>query len=142
MNLGGGFLEGSRYRLFTDGGARGNPGPAGIAFVLLDQSGHELAREGKFIGPTTNNVAEYSALILGLSASLRERISFLDCFSDSELMVRQLNGQYRVKDQELKNLFREVRVLLSQFERVSFTSIPREKNQLADRLVNQAIDTA
>ena len=94
----------------------------------------------KFIGPSTNNAAEYLALILGLTVSRQRQIKRLVCYSDSELMVRQLNGQYRVKDSVLKNYFLEVKRLMEDFEDIVFVSVPRVRNKIADRLVNEAID--
>lgn len=97
---------------------------------------------GRFIGWTTNNLAEYSALILGLEKALQLKVSKLVCFSDSELMIRQLNGIYRVKDPDLKNCYLKVKKLTGSFDQVSFLSVPREKNLLADKLVNKAIDSS
>lgn len=138
----GGFLGKDRSQLFTDGGARGNPGPAGIGFVLKGGAGTVVEEGKKFIGPSTNNAAEYLALILGLTASRQRQIERLVCYSDSELMVRQLNGQYRVKDPVLKKYFLEVKMLIEDFEEIVFVSIPRTRNKIADRLVNEAIDAA
>lgn len=132
----------ANFRLFTDGGARGNPGSAGISFVLYDPKGLILEQGQKFIGRSTNNVAEYSALILGLEKSLENKIARLDCFSDSELVVRQMVGEYRVKDLNLRELFLKAKSLLPEFEAISFTSIPRGQNRLADKLVNEVIDRA
>ena len=133
-------LGGSSWQLFTDGGSRGNPGPAGAGFVLTNLSGAVIEKGGKFIGSATNNVAEYSALIFGLEAALKLAVSELVCYSDSELIVRQINGQYKVKDAVLKTYHLKVKNLLSKFKKVLFVSVPREKNRLADKLVNEAID--
>ena len=132
----------SNWQLFTDGGSRGNPGPAGAGFVLMDFSGAIIEKGGKFIGNTTNNVAEYSALIFGLEAALKLGGSEMVCYSDSELIVRQINGQYKVKDAVLKTYHLKIKNLLGKFKKVLFVSVPREKNRLADKLVNEAIDSA
>ena len=108
----------------------------------MDSSGVIIEKGGKFIGSTTNNVAEYSALILGLEAALKLAVSEMVCYSDSELMVRQINGQYKVKDAVLKTFHLKVKNSLSKFKKVLFVSVPREKNRLADKLVNEAIDEA
>ena len=133
-------LGGSSWQLFTDGGSRGNPGPAGAGFVLTNLSGAVIEKGGKFIGSTTNNVAEYSALIFGLEAALKLGGSQLVCYSDSELIVRQINGQYKVKDAVLKSYYLKVKNLVGKFKKVLFVSVPREKNRRADKLVNEAID--
>lgn len=106
----------------------------------MDFSGAVIERGGKFIGRTTNNVAEYSALILGLEAAIKLGSAEMVCHSDSELMVRQINGQYKVKDAVLKGYYLRVKNLLNSFKKISFVSVPREKNRLADKLVNEAID--
>ena len=133
-------LGGSSWQLFTDGGSRGNPGPAGAGFVLTNLSGAVIEKGGKFIGSATNNVAEYSALIFGLEAALKLGGSQLVCYSDSELIVRQINGQYKVKDAVLKSYYLKVKNLVGKFKKVLFVSVPREKNRRADKLVNEAID--
>jgi len=129
-----------RATLHTDGGARGNPGPAGIGYVL-----HIASRQithGEYIGKATNNQAEYRALLAGMARACQERVTQLTCYLDSELVVRQLAGEYRVKDTALRVLYDRVCRLISEFERVSFTHVRREKNKLADALVNEAIDRA
>ncbi|EKP95067.1 tRNA (adenine(22)-N(1))-methyltransferase TrmK [Thermaerobacter subterraneus] len=128
------------WRLHTDGAARGNPGPAGIGVVLIGPDGAVAERIARFIGAATNNVAEYTALITGLQRALDRGARRLDVYSDSELMVRQLNGQYRVKNEGLKPLFEQAARLAAQFERVRFIHVPRERNREADRLANQGID--
>lgn len=125
--------------LQTDGGARGNPGPAGIGFVLRIKNKEAIFR-GKYIGETTNNQAEYKALIAGLTRAQEEGVSRVECFLDSELVVKQLTGDYRIKHADLKPLAAQVKDLVNQFEKVTFTAVPREKNKEADSLVNQAID--
>jgi ribonuclease HI len=131
-----------RYRLYTDGGARGNPGPAGIGARLLTANGDVVEELADFIGTATNNVAEYQALIAGLEIALDRGVERLDVFLDSELVVRQLNGQYKVKDAGLKPLHRQACLLLSRFHEVDVKHVRREQNAAADALVNQAIDAA
>ncbi|ADU52154.1 ribonuclease H [Thermaerobacter marianensis DSM 12885] len=130
------------WRLHTDGAARGNPGPAGIGVVLIDPRGQVAERVARFIGTATNNVAEYTALITGLQRALEHGARRLEVYSDSELMVRQLNGQYRVKNDGLKPLYRQVLDLVARFDAVRFVHVPRERNKDADRLANQGIDDA
>jgi len=125
--------------LHTDGGSRGNPGPAGIGFVLRipDQ---ETIFHGEAIGDTTNNQAEYAALREGLSRALAEGVTEIECFLDSELVVKQMKGEYRVKDQNLRPRYEEVVELAGKFSAISYTHVRREKNKEADALVNQALD--
>lgn len=125
--------------LYCDGGARGNPGPAGIGFVL-EVSEAPVIRHGEYIGEATNNVAEYRALIAGLSRAATAAVTELSVFLDSELVVRQMRGEYRVKDAKLKPLFAEAQQLAGQFRPITFQHVPREKNAVADTLVNRAID--
>ncbi|HVY67455.1 MAG TPA: ribonuclease HI family protein [Patescibacteria group bacterium] len=127
--------------LHTDGGARGNPGPAGIG-VVIENSGLVVARRKAYIGEATNNVAEYRALILALQEALALGGSELDVVMDSELVVRQMNGQYKIKQPALAALAGEVLRLKNNFTRVSFRHVRREFNKEADALVNQAIDEA
>jgi ribonuclease HI len=129
-------------KLYTDGGARGNPGPAGIGFVLLDSDDKLLAEEGRYIGEATNNVAEYQALLLGLEWALARGIDRLEVYSDSELMVRQLKGEYKVRNDGLIPLYQEALRITRRFFSISFTHIPRAKNRRADKLVNRAVDKA
>jgi dinuclear metal center YbgI/SA1388 family protein len=132
----------SRHQLFTDGGARGNPGPAGIGARLLTAEGQLVEELGDAIGRATNNVAEYQALLAGLELALDHGVQRLDVFMDSELIVKQIGGQYRVKDQTLKLLYDQAVRLLHQFHEVELRHVPREQNSEADRLVNQAIDAS
>lgn len=131
----------------TDGGARGNPGPAGIGVVIADEAGNIIGRYKQYIGEATNNVAEYKALILALTESgkilnLKSEILNLEIKMDSELIVRQMQGRYKIKDVRLKQLAGEVQKLLKNFSNAQFIHIPRELNQQADKLVNEAIDMA
>lgn len=134
----------SKYKkliIFTDGGARGNPGPAGIGVAIFDESGKNLlATHKKYIGETTNNVAEYSAVILALEEAKKMETEEIDFFLDSELVVKQLNGEYKVKNEDLGKLFVKIYNLRQQFKKITFHHVMREKNKLADRLVNEAID--
>jgi dinuclear metal center YbgI/SA1388 family protein len=132
----------ARHHLYTDGGARGNPGPAGIGAILLTASGDVVEELGDFIGKATNNVAEYQALLAGLELALDRGIERLDVFLDSELVVRQVNGQYKVKDAGLKPLHAQACQLLSRFHEIDVRHVRREQNAEADRLVNEAIDAA
>jgi ribonuclease HI len=124
----------------VDGGARGNPGPAGIGVVLSDPDGNQLATANEFIGEATNNVAEYRALLLGVQLAAGAGASELEVVNDSELVARQLTGDYKVKHEGLKPLYAEAIEALSAFERWSVRSVPRGENELADQLVNDAID--
>ncbi len=129
-----------RVRLFSDGAARGNPGPAGAGAVIVSPAGHIMAKIGKFLGESTNNVAEYTGLILGLKRAKAMGIKELDVFSDSELLVKQLAGEYAVKADHLKLLYDEARTLLKAFPEVHVAHIPREENKAADEMSNRAID--
>jgi ribonuclease HI len=126
--------------LHSDGGARGNPGPAGIGAILHDEKGLVVAEISKFIGTTTNNQAEYQALIAGLEKALSLKVDSLDCFLDSELVVKQINREYKVKNKELAPLFLQVYNLLTKLKNVRFIHVPRAHNKEADRLANEAMD--
>jgi len=129
-----------RTRLFTDGAARGNPGPAGAGAVIVSPEGHVVAKIGKFLGEATNNVAEYTGLILGLRRARAMGIKSLEVLADSELMVRQLAGDYAVKAEHLRPLYEEAKALLAGFADVEVRHIPREENAQADLMSNRAID--
>jgi len=132
---------GGTLHLFTDGGARGNPGRAGIGCVLLDpQSGTVLQEYAEAIGTATNNIAEYQALIAGLKLAKEFRPNHLVCHLDSELVVKQLKGEYRVKMQTFTPLIEQITELSKEFPTVTFVAIPREHNRHADRLLNAALD--
>jgi ribonuclease HI len=131
-----------KARLFTDGGARGNPGPAAAAFVLEAEDGTVLEARGTAIGVATNNVAEYRALVDGLRRASELGVSDLEVVSDSELIVKQMRGEYRVKNEALRLLHREAGTLADTIARVTYTAVRREQNELADRLVNEALDSA
>ena len=129
---------------FSDGGSRGNPGNAAIGVVIYEKSEDGLKKHvfdvKEYIGIQTNNFAEYSALIAGLKKTKALGYSNVDCFLDSELVVKQLNGLYRVKEETLKPMFAEVKALQKMFGKVTFNHVPREKNAAADKLVNEALD--
>ena len=126
--------------LWTDGAARGNPGPAGIGAVLKSASGEVLYSGCEYLGHTTNNVAEYKAVLLGLAGALAQGVRSIEVRADSELLIKQLRGEYRVKSAGLKPLYEEARKLLARFASVKLTHIRRELNGEADRLANQGID--
>jgi ribonuclease H / adenosylcobalamin/alpha-ribazole phosphatase len=129
-----------KAKLSTDGGARGNPGPAAYAYVLETDDGHVLDARGEAIGVATNNVAEYRALLAGLEKAVELGVRELEVISDSELLVRQMTGAYRVKNQALRELSLEATRLVRLLDRVTYTAVRREHNELADRLVNEALD--
>ena len=128
--------------LYTDGGARGNPGPAATAYVLQAEDGTVLSSCGETIGIATNNVAEYSALVAGLRRALELGVEEVEVRSDSELMVKQMRGEYRVKNRALQDLFLDASRLARQLSAVTYTHVRREHNALADRLLNDALDAA
>ncbi|MDP2708634.1 MAG: ribonuclease HI family protein [bacterium] len=130
----------NKLTIFTDGGARGNPGPAGIGAVILDERGNAVAEISEYIGEATNNQAEYRALLAGLTKAKELGGQELEVFLDSELVVKQLNREYRVKDKYLAPLFVSVYNISLCFKKISFRHIRREKNTLADKLVNLALD--
>ncbi len=129
-----------RFVLYTDGAARGNPGPAAIGIVLADARGTVIAERGEALGQTTNNVAEYHALLRGLKLAAGHHADELEIRADSELLVRQLKGEYRVKDDKLKPLYAQAQRALKRFTRVEIRQIPREQNRRADALANAALD--
>ena len=131
-----------KARLSTDGGARGNPGPAAYGYVLEADDGTVLAAHGETIGVATNNVAEYRALIAGLEKAVEVGVDQLEVVSDSELLVKQMKGEYRVKNANLRPLAVQASRLARDVGRVRWTSVRREHNELADRLVNEALDAA
>jgi ribonuclease HI len=124
----------------VDGGARGNPGPAAIAAVVQDGGGQVLQEKGERIGRATNNVAEYRALLLGIEMAAALGASELELVGDSELVVRQVEGKYKVKDVTLRELHAEVKRALEPFESWSIRHVRREHNAEADRLVNEVLD--
>lgn len=131
-----------RAVLRTDGGSRGNPGPAGIGFVLEDDDGAIIRSGGRFIGEATNNVAEYRALIWGLENAIEADVDLARVYLDSELLVKQLNGAYKVKHANMKPLYARACDLLARLAPVEVVHVFRDQNTAADALVNQALDDA
>jgi ribonuclease H / adenosylcobalamin/alpha-ribazole phosphatase len=129
-----------KAKLSTDGGARGNPGPAAYGYVLETEDGTVLDARGEAIGVATNNVAEYRALVAGLAKAVELAIDELEVVSDSELLVKQMTGEYRVKNKALQELSLEAARLARQLGAVRYTAVRREHNELADQLVNEALD--
>ena len=128
------------WSLYVDGACRGNPGPAGAGAVLLDPEGRIQAQESRSLGLATNNIAEYQGLLLGLAAARARGVRRLAIFSDSQLMVEQLNGRYRVKTPHLLPLWQEARKQLQYFEVYAISHVDRALNREADRLARQAVD--
>lgn len=131
-----------QWVLMVDGAARGNPGDAGCGAAIYDENGRLVKELSRYLGRSTNNVAEYEGLLMGLEALLELEKKDIVVQSDSQLMVRQLNGEYRVKDEKLKPLFDRATRLLRQFDSYRILHIRREMNKLADRLANLGIDQA
>jgi ribonuclease HI len=128
--------------LYTDGGSRGNPGPAALAYVLETDDGTVLEARGEAIGIATNNVAEYRALVAGLERAAEAGVTELEVVSDSELLVKQMRGEYRIKNGALQELSLEASHLARRIGIVVYRAVRREHNELADRLVNEALDRA
>lgn len=126
-------------KIFTDGGARNNPGPAGIGIVFKDGNGNTIERHKKYIGEKTNNQAEYEALIAALEKA-SGKAEKLECYLDSQLVVNQATGAYKVKNAEIRELLFKVKNLEQDFSEVHYFHIPREQNKEADKLVNEALD--
>jgi ribonuclease HI len=133
-----------KLKTYTDGGARGNPGPAAVGVLICDEGGEILLEHCETIGEATNNVAEYRALIEGIKRAKELGASELDCYLDSELVVKQLKGEYKLKTFHLQKLFDEVRKAERELKRVSYTHLRREEENIrrADQLVNLALDEA
>ena len=134
------MTSGSRVTINCDGAARGNPGPAGAGAVVVAEDGTVLAEVAEGLGETTNNVAEYTAVIRGLEEARRLGASEVLLRSDSQLLINQLTGRYRVKAPHLQPLYRQVRDLLGSFDRVDLEHVPRERNVAADALANLGVD--
>ncbi len=128
-------------KLFADGGSRGNPGPSASGFVILDLKDQIVVQEGLYLGVATNNQAEYTAVKIGLEKAREMGLTSLQVFLDSQLVVNQVNGLYKVKHRDLKPLYEAVKKLEKAFESISFTHVPREENTLADTEVNKVLDT-
>ena len=133
-------VEQGTWSLYTDGASRGNPGPAGAGAVLVNPRGEVQVQLTEYLGKTTNNVAEYRALLLGLRAAHDLGVQKIQIYSDSELLVRQINGSYRVKTPHLLPLWQEAKKELQKFKTHAISHVPREENSQADGLANQAID--
>ena len=133
-----------KLQTYTDGGARGNPGPAAVGVLICNDQGEILLEHCEVIGEATNNVAEYQALIEGMKRAKELEAGELDCYLDSELVVKQLRGEYKLKNYNMQKLFDEVRKVEQEFEHVSYTHLSREEEHLrrADQLVNLALDEA
>ena len=131
-----------RATIFTDGAARGNPGPASIGIIIKNEQGKLLASVSQCIGTTTNNQAEYMAIITALEKAISLGVRQVDLYSDSELVVRQINGRYRVKNAALKTLYQRAKQLQASLEGFTITHIPRQQNAEADSLANRALDIA
>ncbi len=133
------MAEYKHLKIYTDGGARGNPGPAAAGAVIQNVDGKLLEEASKYLGEMTNNQAEYLALKLGIETAKQYQPEAIDCFLDSELVVNQLNGSYRVKNTELKPLFAEIQAMIAGMK-VTFKHVPRSQNAHADKLVNAELD--
>jgi len=131
-----------KARLSTDGGARGNPGPAAYGYVLETDDGTVLAAHGEAIGVATNNVAEYRALVEGLRKAVELHVGELEVVSDSELVVHQMREEWKIKNEALRTLWEEAQEIAAGIAKVRYTAVRREHNELADRLVNEALDAA
>lgn len=127
------------FSLYCDGASRGNPGLAGAGFVIFERT-KEIASGKKFLDEATNNVAEWTALILALEKASKLGIKNIECFMDSKLVAEQASGNWKVKNSELQKLFLQFHNIRQKFNKLSFSYIPREKNALADKLANEAID--
>lgn len=132
----------SKVIVFTDGASRGNPGHAGIGILFLDEKGNVIREISEYIGETTNNIAEYTALVTALREAIDMNFDEIEVMSDSELMVKQINGEYQVKNQGLKPLYSEACTLLREFRSYTVRHVGREDNKRADVLANLGIDEA
>ena len=133
-------MKNKKLIIYTDGGARNNPGPAGIGAVLMSEDEKAIARISEYIGNTTNNQAEYRAVIAAIKKAKELGAEELNFYLDSELVVKQLNREYKVKDMDLALLFVQIYNISLSFKKITFNYIPREMNEEADRLANEAMD--
>ncbi len=131
----------TKAKLFTDGGSRGNPGPSALGYVILGENDSIIHEEGEYLGITTNNQAEYRALKTGLEKALELGIRELDVFADSMLVVNQVNGTWKMKNQELLPVYTAIKELVPKFDQITFTHVPRAMNKLADGMVNECLDS-
>jgi len=129
-----------KLKIFTDGGARGNPGPAGCGVVMFDEQKKQVGAYKKYLGETTNNIAEYNGVVLAMEEAKKIGAEELDFYLDSELVVKQLKREYKVKNPELAKLFVRIFNMQQDFKQVNYQHIPREMNKLADKLANEAMD--
>lgn len=134
------FKKMDKLVIYVDGASRGNPGKAGIGIIIYNNKGEVLQEEAQYLGKATNNVAEYIAVIYGLQEGIIRKAKSLTIYTDSELLVRQINGRYQIKNHFLKNLFLLIKHLSTGIEKLTIKHISREKNKEADRLANKAID--
>lgn len=131
----------SKGKLFTDGGSRGNPGPSALGYVILDTDDGIIKKESEYLGITTNNQAEYKALIAGLKDALQIGVAELDVYMDSQLVVNQVKGEWKVKHAEIQPVNAEAKALLAKFENVTISYVPRAMNKIADGMVNECLDS-
>lgn len=131
----------AKAKLFTDGGSRGNPGPSALGYVIFDIQDAIIKEESEYLGVTTNNQAEYRALIAGLKDALAMGVSELEVYMDSQLVVNQVKGDWKVKNGDIQPVNTEARALAAQFKHVTFSYVPRAMNKIADGLVNQCLDS-
>ncbi len=129
-----------RVTVYADGAARGNPGPAGAGVHIVDARGRRVSEASRYLGEATNNVAEYRALILGLELARELGASEVELRADSELIIRQMTGEYRVRNARLQELYQQAQALEQAFHSVGYVHVPRAQNRAADRLANLAID--
>jgi ribonuclease HI/pterin-4a-carbinolamine dehydratase len=134
-------LESKEVKLFADGGSRGNPGPSASGYVLLDMQDNVIAKNGTYLGVTTNNQAEYHSLKSGLEHARKYGAEYVHVYMDSQLVVNQLKGSFKVKNDGLKPVYQKVLDIAGQFKDVTYTHVPREYNKLADAMVNQVLDS-
>jgi ribonuclease HI len=133
-------MKKNKLIIYTDGGARGNPGPAGIGAIAKNDDNEIVFEISEFIGKTTNNQAEYRALVSAIKKAKQLKTEEVDFFLDSELVVKQLNGEYKVKNKDLMPLFLEISNFKKQFKKITFSHVRREFNKEADKLANMAMD--
>lgn len=130
-----------KFIIYTDGASRNNPGLASYGYAIFNQAGEDVFREGKYIGITTNNVAEYTAVLESLKKAIELGANEISYFADSKLVVEQLSGRYKIKSPHLKDIVLKIKQLESSVEKINYNHIPREQNSLADALANQALDS-
>ncbi len=130
-----------KYIIFTDGGARGNPGPAATGIIVRNTNNEIIMEDGEFLGVATNNDAEYSALVRAITTLKEKGATEIDCYLDSELVVKQLKGQYKVKNDRMLSAYNKIKELEKSFAKITYTHIPRSKNTEADAIVNRILDT-